>query len=69
VGENLVWRAPSLTAAGALNLWVGSPPHLKNLLSRRLRQIGISAVSAANAPGVYGGQHAVIVTTDFGVRR
>jgi uncharacterized protein YkwD len=69
VGENLVWRAPSLSAASALNLWIASAPHLKNLLSRRWRQIGISAVSAAHAPGVYGGQHAVIVTTDFGVRR
>ena len=69
VGENLVWRAPSLSAAGALTLWIGSPPHLKNLLSRQWRQIGISAVSAAHAPGVYGGQHAIIITTDFGVRR
>jgi uncharacterized protein YkwD len=69
VGENLVWRAPSLSAGGAMNLWIGSPPHLRNLLSRQWREIGISAVSAAHAPGVYGGQHAIIVTTDFGVRR
>jgi len=69
VGENLAWRAPSLSAAGAMQLWIGSPPHLKNLLSRQWRQIGISAVSAGQAPGVYGGQHAIIVTTDFGVRR
>jgi uncharacterized protein YkwD len=69
VGENLVWGAPSLSTSGALKLWIGSAPHLKNLLSRQWRQIGISAVSAADAPGVYGGRHAVIVTTDFGVRR
>ena len=68
VGENLVWRAPSLSAAGAMQLWIGSPPHLKNLLSRQWRQIGISAVSAGDAPGVYGGQRVIIVTTDFGVR-
>ena len=69
VGENLVWQAPSLSAAEALKLWIGSPPHLRNLLSRGWRRIGISAVSAAHAPGAYGGLHAVIVTTDFGVRR
>jgi uncharacterized protein YkwD len=69
VGENLVWSAPRLSAAGAMRLWIGSPPHLANLLSRQWHQIGISAVGVAHAPGVYGGQHAVIVTTDFGVRR
>ena len=69
VGENLVWRSPSLSAAGALSLWIASPPHLANLLSTQWRQIGVSAVSVANGPGVYGGRHAVIITTDFGVRR
>lgn len=69
VGENLVWRSPSLGAAKAMSLWIASPPHLANLLSKDWRQIGISAVSVANAPGVYGGGHAVIITTDFGVRR
>jgi len=69
VGENLVWRAPGLRAAKAMSLWISSPPHLANLLSSRWRQIGISAVVVAHAPGVYGGAHAVIITTDFGVRR
>ena len=69
VGENLVWRSPSLTAAEAMKLWIGSPPHLKNLLSRQWRQVGVSAVSVAHGPGVYGGGHVIIITTDFGVRR
>jgi uncharacterized protein YkwD len=68
VGENLVWRSPSLGAAGAMSLWIASPPHLANLLSTKWRQIGVSAVSVADGPGVYGGRHAVIITTDFGVR-
>ena len=68
VGENLVWRAPSLSAGKAMGLWISSPPHLANLLSSRWRQIGISAVVVAHAPGVYGGAHAVIITHDFGVR-
>ena len=69
VGENLVWREPSLNAAQAMSLWIASPPHLKNLLSPQWRQVGVSAVSVAQAPGVYGGAHAIIITADFGVRR
>lgn len=69
VGENLVWESPSLSASGAMKLWIGSPPHLKNLLTPQWRQIGVSAVRVADAPGVYGGRRVVIVTTDFGVRR
>jgi uncharacterized protein YkwD len=69
VGENLVWRSPSLGAAEALSLWIASPPHLANLLSKQWRQIGVSAVSVAHGAGVYGGRHAIIITTDFGVRR
>jgi uncharacterized protein YkwD len=68
-GENLVWASPSLSAGGAMNLWISSPPHLANLLSRQWRQIGISAVGVARAPGVYGGSRVTIITADFGVRR
>jgi uncharacterized protein YkwD len=68
-GENLVWASPSLSAGGAMKLWISSPPHLANLLSRQWRQIGISAVGVARAPGVYGRRRVTIITTDFGVRR
>jgi uncharacterized protein YkwD len=69
VGENLVWASPSLGAAGAMKLWITSPPHLRNLLSAQWRQIGVSAVSVARAAGVFHGRRVVIITTDFGVRR
>ena len=69
VGENLVWASPRLSAGSAMKLWIASPPHLANLLSRQWRQIGISAVGLARAPGVYGHRRVIIVTTDFGVRR
>jgi len=69
VGENLLWASPSVSAASAMNLWIGSPPHLKNLLTPQWRQIGVSAVSVADAPGVYQGQRVTIITTDFGARR
>jgi uncharacterized protein YkwD len=69
VGENLVWAAPDLGAAEALKLWLNSPPHRKNLLTARWREIGISAVHVDTAPGTYGGGPATIITADFGVRR
>lgn len=69
VGENLVWRSPWLTAQRALELWLESPPHRENLLRAVWREIGISAVHAASAPGVYDGLDVTILTADFGVRR
>lgn len=67
-GENLVWASPNLSAEGAMRAWIASPPHRANLLSRQWRQIGISAVAVARAPGVYGHRPTTIITADFGVR-
>jgi uncharacterized protein YkwD len=58
-----------MSARQALNLWISSPPHLKNLLTPHWRQIGVSGVRVVHAPGVFGGSTAIIITTDFGVRR
>lgn len=68
VGENLAWASPGMTAGSAMKMWISDPPHLANLLSRKWRQIGISAVAVARAPGVYGSRRVTIITTDFGVR-
>jgi len=68
VGENLLWRAPTVSAGRALQLWIASPPHLKNLETAKWRELGVSAVSVADAAGVYGRQRVTIITTDFGVR-
>lgn len=68
VGENLVYGSPDLGAAQALRLWLGSPEHRANLLNRRWRELGLSAVHSTSAPGVYGGSPATIVTADFGAR-
>jgi uncharacterized protein YkwD len=68
VGENLLWASPSISAGGAMKMWVASPEHLANLLSTRWRDIGVSAVRAVRARGVFGGRTVVIVTTDFGSR-
>jgi uncharacterized protein YkwD len=69
VGENLLWSSPGVSASRALRMWEHSPEHLKNLLTPRWREIGVSAVHVSSAPGVYHGLGVTIVTTDFGVRR
>jgi uncharacterized protein YkwD len=69
VGENLLWAAPRVSAGRAMQMWIASPEHLRNLLTTQWRQIGISAVHVVGAPGVYHGRRVTIITTDFGVRR
>ncbi len=74
VGALLVGgRESALVVAGhrwgrALKLWLASPEHRKNLVDPTWREIGVSAVHVAHAPGVYHGRDVTIVTTDFGVR-
>jgi uncharacterized protein YkwD len=67
VGENLLWSTP-LSAAHAVSMWMQSPPHRRNILTPSWREVGLSAVQATRAPGVFGGRDVVIVTSDFGVR-
>jgi uncharacterized protein YkwD len=69
VGENLLWRSPSVSAAEAVRMWLASPPHRKNLLSPQWREVGLAAVRAPAAPGAFEGLDVTIVTADFGVRR
>jgi uncharacterized protein YkwD len=68
VGENLVWRSPWLSARAALELWLASPAHRDVLLSPSWREIGLGAIHASSAPGIYAGQAVTILTADFGVR-
>jgi uncharacterized protein YkwD len=68
VGENLLWASPTIDATAALRMWMGSPGHRKNILNPRWREIGLSAVAVASAPGVFGERDVTIITTDFGVR-
>ena len=68
VGENLLWSTPGLDARGAVRLWMQSPGHRRNILTARWREIGLSAVTVAAAPGVFGGRDVLIITTDFGAR-
>ena len=69
VGENLLWSSPDVDAAQALDMWMKSPEHRANLLSKRWREIGLSALHVQAAPGAFQGLDVTIVTADFGVRR
>jgi uncharacterized protein YkwD len=68
VGENIVWGAPMLSAAGAVREWMNSPPHRENILSRQWREIGLGGSHFEAAPGTYRGGPVTIVTADFGTR-
>jgi uncharacterized protein YkwD len=68
VGENLLWASGRLNATRALDLWMSSPGHRKNILTAGWREIGLSAVAVPHAPGVFGGRDVVIITSDFGMR-
>jgi uncharacterized protein YkwD len=67
-GENILYSTPDIDSVGALRLWMNSPEHRANLLSRSWREIGLGAVHSASAPGVYNGDAVTVVTADFGVR-
>jgi uncharacterized protein YkwD len=69
VGENLLWSSPDVVPASALELWMHSPEHRKNILTAKWREIGISAVHVEAAPGTFNDLPVTIITTDFGVRR
>ena len=68
VGENLIWQERRLTARAAVTSWLASPGHRENLLEPAFREVGISAVRATAAPGVYGKRRVVVLTVDFGAR-
>ena len=68
VGENLIWRARRLTARRAVAAWMASPGHRENLLAPEFREVGIAALRARGAPGVYGRRRVVVLTVDFGTR-
>jgi uncharacterized protein YkwD len=68
VGENLLWQSPDLDAAQAMKLWMASPSHRDNLLSRRWRDVGVAAVRVESGSGPFRGRTVVLVTLDFGAR-
>ena len=68
VGENLLYAEPTIDATSALQAWIASPEHLRNLKNRNWRDLGVSSVHVLAAGGFYGGNDVTIITTDFGAR-
>jgi uncharacterized protein YkwD len=68
VGENLAYGSPDLASAETVRMWMNSPGHRANLLSRRWREIGLAVVHVELAGGTFGGGPVTVVTADFGSR-
>ena len=65
VGENIAWGGgPVASPARIVKMWMNSPPHRANILSRTYVHIGIGVVRGTPV-GMAGGTY----TTDFGYRR
>lgn len=68
VGENLAWGTDTLsTPSQTVAAWMRSPPHRKNILNRRFREVGIGVVF--HTPSAGSDPVAATYTTTFGYRR
>ena len=67
-GENLLESSPTVSARRAVALWMASPEHRRNVLDPAWRDVGISALHAPVAPGIFAGSPVTVVTADFGRR-
>ncbi|HKP88973.1 MAG TPA: CAP domain-containing protein [Thermoleophilaceae bacterium] len=66
VGENIAWGGGSYATPGAIvRMWMDSPPHRANILSRRFHEIGIGIARGTPSARVGGG---ATYATDFGAR-
>lgn len=68
VGENLAYGSPDLNANATVRMWMNSPGHRENLLSRHWREIGLGAIHVASAGGEFAGGPVTVITADFGAR-
>jgi uncharacterized protein YkwD len=64
VGETIAWTTGKATAWSVVRLWLNSPPHRAQLLSRTYRRIGVS--DASGQMGRYG--TGVVVTADLATK-
>lgn len=68
IGETILWYSPGVGATAAVEEWLSSPEHRVILLAGNYREIGVSAVHEAAAPGTFDGDEVTLVTADFGAR-
>ena len=68
-GENIFWVRGHASPEKVVAAWLKSPPHRANIYDPLWREIGVAAVRAPRAPGVYGGRDVTIVVLELGTRR
>ena len=69
VGEALMATpSRSLDAEAIVAAWLESPPHRTIVLSPAWRDAGIGVLYTPSAPATFGGEDAIVVTADFGLR-
>lgn len=72
IGENLAWASQRIaTPRKIVNMWMKSPPHRKNILTKGFRDQAVSAAwSAGNVGGAYenSGGPFLVYTNQFGAR-
>ena len=66
VSENLAWAVSELTADEAIQMWLHCSPHRKDLFAPAWRDVGLGAVHALGALGVYKARDVTILTADSG---
>ena len=67
-GENILYNTGDIEADTAIQAWLDSPPHRRNMLDPEWREVGIGSVHASTAGGTFGGGPAWVITMDFGAR-
>jgi uncharacterized protein YkwD len=69
VGEALMAsQGRFVDAKSVVAAWLDSPPHRAIVLSPTWRDAGIGVLYAPSAPATFGGDEAIVVTADFGLR-
>lgn len=69
VGEALLSSSVEIDAREVVQSWVESAPHRGVILSSLYRDGGIGVYYAPAASGAFGGDSALVVTADFGLRQ
>lgn len=68
VGEALLSSPVEIGAREIVQAWIDSPPHRAVILSSTYRDAGLGVYFAPAATGSFGGEPALVVTADFGLR-
>jgi uncharacterized protein YkwD len=68
VGEALLSSSVQISAREIVETWIESPPHRAVVLSPVYRDAGVGVFFTPAASGAYGGDAALVVTADFGMR-